>query len=121
MMRWTRCSSRWSSYGLFIALIPHALGPPGKQQAVGRLAEATKPRLTAWAQAQRLAAGCFCQLASLLNSCSQIVRGRQHDAVAPLGVAGLVHNEDALGMRAEHGVGLPARQPAAIERRSIPG
>src|SRR5260221_3811667 len=98
-----------------MSVIPHALGPPGKQQAVGRLAEATEARLTAWAQAQRLAAGCFCQLASLLNSCSQIVRGRQHDAVAPPWVARLGHHEDALGMPAEHKVGLPARQPAAIE------
>src|SRR5260221_4727346 len=101
MMRWTRCSSRWYSYGLFISLIPHALGPPGKQQAVGRLAEATEARRTAWAQAQRLGARRLCLVASLLNFYRQTVRGRQHHAVVPPGGDGLVHNQDDSGRRAE--------------------
>ncbi len=41
--------------------------------------------------------------------------------MAAFGIAGFVDDEDAAGMRAEHGVRLPLLQAAAVERGGVPG
>jgi hypothetical protein len=49
-----------------------------------------------------------------------LLRG-QDDAMPPLGIARLVHNEHAARMRPQRGMGLPALQPSVVERFRIPG
>jgi hypothetical protein len=55
-----------------------------------------------------------------MSQLAPLLRGRQHDAVAPLRITGLVHDEHPAGMRTQIRVRLPAFEPAAIEGRGIP-
>ena len=52
---------------------------------------------------------------------AQILLGRQDDAVAPLGIAGLIDDEHPARMRSQERMRLPALQPAPIERFGVPG
>src|SRR5260370_30916079 len=51
---------------------------------------------------------------------AQVLRDRKDEAQAAFGIAGLVNDQQAAGMGAQVGVGLPLRQPTAIERLGIP-
>ncbi len=51
---------------------------------------------------------------------AHILLGGEHDAAAPLGIARLIDAQHALRVRAQIRMGLPLRQPAAIEGLGLP-
>ncbi len=52
---------------------------------------------------------------------AQVLLGGQDDAVAALGIPGLVDDQDAARMRTQIGMRLPALESPPVERLAVPG